>query len=142
MSLNARADNPGDGQVKQALTEAKRIAVVGLSPKPERDSNMVARYLQAHGYEIIPVNPVLDQVLGVKAYPDLASIPGPVDMVDVFRRSEFVPPIAQQAQDIGAKVLWLQLGVIHGQAAAAAREAGLLVVQDACLKVEHHRLLK
>ncbi len=141
MSLNSRADNPGDEQVKQALSEAKRIAVVGLSPKPERDSNMVARYLQAHGYEIIPVNPGLDEVLGVKAYPDLASIPGPVEVVDVFRRSEFVPPIAQEAQEIGAKVLWLQLGVVHDQAAAAAREAGLLVVQNACLKVEHHRLL-
>jgi len=139
MSLNSQAGNPGDEQVKQALREAKRIAVVGLSDNPGRDSHRVAKYLQEHGYEIIPVNPGVDRVLGAKSYPDLASIPGPVDVVDVFRRPEFVPPIAQAAREIGAKVLWLQLGVVHPQAAAAAREAGLLVVQDACLKVEHHR---
>ncbi|MCF8035009.1 MAG: CoA-binding protein [Desulfarculaceae bacterium] len=141
MSLNTRPDNPGDAPVKQALQEAKRIAVVGLSPKPFRASHQVAEYLQNHGYEIIPVNPTAEEILGAKCYPDLESIPGQVDVVDVFRRSEMVPPVAQAAAGIGAKVLWLQLDVIHDQAAQAARQAGLLVVQDACLKVEHHRLL-
>ncbi|MCB2225071.1 MAG: CoA-binding protein [Desulfarculaceae bacterium] len=141
MSLSSRPDNPPDLEVKKALQGAKRIAVVGLSDKPHRASNMVARYLLDRGYDIIPVNPALDEVMGLKSYPDLKSVPGPVDVVDVFRRSETVPPVAREAAEIGAKMLWLQLDVVHDQAAAAAREAGLMVVQNACLKVEHARLL-
>lgn len=141
MSLNSHQGNPSDGEVKQALAGLKRIAVVGLSDKPSRASYQVAQYLQSHGYEIIPVNPVADEILGCKAYPDLASIPGPVEIVDVFRRPEFLPEIAQEAVAVGAKVLWMQLEVINEAAAEVAREAGMLVVQDACLKIEHHRLL-
>ncbi len=141
MSLNSHPDNPGDNEVKQALTGLRRIAVVGLSDKPERASHQVAQYLQSHSYEIIPVNPVADEILGCQVYPDLASIPGPVEIVDVFRRPEFLPEIAREAVAVGAKVLWMQLDVVNEAAAATARQAGLLVVQNACLKVEHHRLL-
>lgn len=133
--------NPSDQALTEALGQTKTIAVVGLSPKPERDSHKVASYLQRAGYRIIPVNPAQQEILGEKCYPDLASIDRPVDLVDVFRRSEHVPPIAQAAQQIGAKVLWLQEGVIHNEAALAAAEAGLTVVQDSCLMVVHRRLL-
>ncbi len=134
------ADQFDDNTVREMLQEAKTIAVVGLSAKPQRDSHMVAAYLQKHGFRIIPVNPAESEILGETSYPDLEAIPEPVDIVDVFRRSEFVPEIARAAQAIGAKVLWLQLGVRHDQAADQARRAGLLVVQDRCLKVEHARL--
>jgi len=133
--------NPAPEEIKRLLETARSVAVVGLSPKPERDSYQVAKYLLEHGYRVIPVNPVVEEVLGQKSYPDLESLPGPVDVVDVFRRSEFVPPIAEQAVALGAKALWLQLGVRHDQAAALARDKGLLVVQDLCIKVMHHKLL-
>lgn len=132
---------PDDRALNELLQNTKTIAVVGLSPKPQRDSHMVAAYMQKAGYRIIPVNPVESQVLGQTCYPDLESIPEPIDMVDVFRRSEFVPPIAEQAIKINAKALWLQLGVRHDQAAEKAAQAGLVVVQDLCLKVEHSRLM-
>lgn len=141
MSLRTMPDNPGDQEVKDLLGQAKRIAVVGLSDKPERDSYRVARYLQDHGYEIIPVNPMAEEILGQKAYPDLASVPGPVDIVDVFRRSDAVPEIAEAAVKIKPKALWLQLDVQSQKAADLARGEGILVVQNACLKVEHHRLM-
>ena len=114
--------------------------MVGLSPRPERDSHDVAQYLQRQGYRIIPVNPNIDAVLGERAYPDLLSIPEPIDMVDVFRRSEEVEPIAEQAVAIGAKVLWLQLDVINEAAAAIATAGGLDVVMDRCTLREHQRL--
>ncbi len=133
--------NPAPEEIKRLLETARSVAVVGLSPKPERDSYQVAKYLLEHGYRVIPVNPVVEEVLGQKSYPDLGSLPEPVDIVDVFRRSEFVPPIAEQAVALGAKALWLQLGVRHDQAAALARDKGLLVVQDLCIKVMHHKLL-
>lgn len=141
MSLKNMLDNPGDPEVKELLSQVKRIAVVGLSDKPTRDSFRVARYLQDHGYEIIPVNPTVQEVLGQKSYPDLASVPGPVDLVDVFRRSDAVPEIAEAAVKIKPKALWLQLDVQSQKAADLARRHGIMVVQDACLKVEHHRLL-
>ena len=112
------------------LTNSKTIAVVGLSPRPERPSHYVALYLQEQGYRVIPVNPQLDNVLGEKCYPDLKSIPEPVDMVDVFRRSSLVGPIVDEAIEIGAKYIWMQDGVIDEQAAERAESAGLSVVMN------------
>jgi predicted CoA-binding protein len=115
--------------------------VVGLSDKPDRDSYMVAQYLQTHGYEIVPVNPSIEQVLGCKAYKTLAEVPGHIDIVDVFRRSEAVPPIVDEAIRLKAGAVWMQLGVTHEEAAKKAAAAGLTVVQGKCIKVEHRRLL-
>ena len=132
---------PSDQKMRELLEESRRIAVVGLSDKPDRDSYRVARYLQENGYEIIPVNPNIDQVLGVKAAASLEEIDGTVDIVDVFRKSEDVLPIAEAAVKIGAACLWLQLGVINDEAAKLAQDAGLEVVMDRCIKVEHARLV-
>lgn len=129
-----------DDTMRQALAQSKTVAVVGLSPKPDKDSHQVAAYLQRNGYRIIPVNPTVDEVLGEKSYPDLKAVPEKVDIVDVFRKPEAVPEIADQAIEIGAKILWTQLGVVHEEAAKRASDAGLTVIQDACMKVEHHRL--
>ena len=127
--------------VRDILKESKVIAVVGLSPKLERDSHKVAKYLQDQGYRIVPVNPRADTILGEKSYPDLASIPEKVDVVDIFRRSDDVPPVVDQAIDIGAKAVWMQLGIVNEDAAAKAREAGLGVVMDRCMLVEHRNLV-
>ena len=127
--------------VRDILEKSKVIAVVGLSPKPERDSHEVAKYLQGQGYRIVPVNPRADTILGEKSYPDLASIPGKVDVVDIFRRSDDVPPVVDQAIAIGAKAVWMQLGIVNEGAAAKAREAGLGVVMDRCMLVEHRNLV-
>ncbi len=131
---------PSDERMRQVLEDAKRIAVVGLSNKPERASYQVAAYLQSKGYEIIPVNPTIDEVLGQKAVPSLKDIEGEVDIVDVFRRSEEVPAVVDDAIAIGAKALWLQLGVIHEEAAQKAEDHGMDVIMDRCIKVEHARL--
>lgn len=125
--------------IKSILEESKTVAVVGLSPKEERDSHRVARYLQSQGYRVIPVNPSADEILGERSYPDLASVPEPIDVVDVFRRSEAVPEIVEEAIKVGAKAVWMQEGVIHEEAAARARQAGLQVVMDRCMMVEHRR---
>jgi uncharacterized protein len=130
----------GSYEVRDILRTARTIAVVGLSDKPDRPSNEVAAYLQAHGYRIIPVNPAVREVLGEKAYARLEEIPEKIDVVDVFRRPENVPEIVDDAIAIGAKVLWLQDGVIHDVAAAKARAAGLRVVMDKCMLREHRRL--
>ena len=127
--------------VRDIFEKSKVIAVVGLSPKPERDSHEVAKYLQDQGYRIVPVNPRADTILGEKSYPDLASIPEKVDVVDIFRRSDDVPPVVDQAIDIGAKAVWMQLGIVNEDAAAKAREAGLGVVMDRCMLVEHRNLV-
>ena len=127
--------------LRRILAETRSIAVVGLSPNWQRPSNFAAKYLQHHGYRIIPVNPAYDQVLGEKCYASLADIPEPVDVVDCFRRAADIPPLAEAAIAIGAKVLWLQLGVINLAAAQRARAAGLEVVMDRCIKIEHARLL-
>lgn len=116
------------------------MAVVGLSPKPERPSYRVASYLAEHGYNIIPVNPNVPQILGKTSYPNLSSIPETVEVVDIFRRSEEVMPIVEEAIEIGAKAVWLQEGIINEEAAAKAREAGLLVVMDKCMLKEHQCL--
>lgn len=134
-------ENPGDDELRALLIRARRIAVVGLSPDPTRPSHDVAAYLLRQGYDVIPVNPAVREVLGRRAYPDLAAVPGPVDIVNVFRRPEAVPEVADAAVGTGAGTLWLQLGVIHPDAARRARAAGLAVVMDRCLKVEHRRLL-
>ena len=133
--------NPLDDEVRGLLESAKTIAVVGLSNKPERDSYKVADYLLQHGYTVIPVNPVLDEVLGLKSYPDLKSIPQPVDIVDIFRKVEFIPGLVDDAIDIEAKAVWMQLGLASNAAAQKARDAGLQVVQSKCIKIEHKKLM-
>jgi predicted CoA-binding protein len=122
------------------LTEYKRVAMVGLSANPFRPSHFVAIYLISKGFEVIPVNPREKTILGRTCYASLKEIPGPVDIVDVFRDPSAVPAIVDEAIEIGAKVLWLQLGVIHEAAADRAREAGMTVVMDRCMKIEHGRL--
>ena len=129
-----------DAEIKQLIEETKRIAIVGLSNKPERDSYKVAEYLQKIGKEIIPVNPVINEVLGVKAVASLKEIEGTVDMVDVFRSPDQVMPIAEEAVEIGAKSLWLQLSVVNEEAAKFASGKGLKVVMDHCIKIDHKRL--
>ena len=129
----------GGDAVAQILRVAKTIAVVGLSSNPMRASYGVAEYLKSAGYRIIPVNPNETEVLGEKAYARLEDVPEPVDIVDVFRRAEEVPAVAESAIRIGAKVLWMQLGIENAVAAEKARGAGLVVVEDSCLMVEHKR---
>ena len=119
----------------------KKIAIVGLSNKPDRDSYKVAKYLQEAGYEIIPVNPVVDEVLGVKAVRSLEELPTSVDLIDVFRRSEETVPVAKMAVKTGAKVFWLQLGIENEEAERIAREGGMEVVMNRCIKIEHARLI-
>jgi predicted CoA-binding protein len=124
-------------EITNLLTRTKVIAIVGLSPKPDRPSHEIAQFLLARGYDIIPVNPACVEILGRPCYPDLAAVPRAVDMVDVFRKSEDVLPIAQDAIRIGAKSLWLQLGVINPQATVLAEAAGLIVVENLCIKIEY-----
>ena len=125
---------------KTILEQVKVLAVVGLSRRESRPGYYVPAYMHAAGYRIIPVNPYLKEALGEKAYPDLVSIPEPVDMVVIFRRSEDVPPVVDDAIEIGAKVVWMQLGIINEEAATKARAAGMQVVMDACIKIDHQRL--
>lgn len=134
--------NPSAAELRTILTQARTIAVVGLSDKPQRDSHAVAQYLQRQGYRIIPVNPVVPEVLGEKSYPSLSAIPESthIDIVDIFRRSEEVPPVVDEAIARGAKVVWMQLGVEHPDAAAKARAAGATVVENACIMVQHRTL--
>jgi predicted CoA-binding protein len=126
--------------IDDLLAGARTIAVVGLSNKRYRASYGVSEYLKSAGYKIIPINPQEDQVLGERAYPDLDSVPEPVDIVDIFRRSEFVPEIVDAAIRIGAKAVWMQETVRHEEAAAKARAAGLAVVMDRCILKDHRRL--
>jgi uncharacterized protein len=133
--------SPSDDEIIEILRPPKTIAVVGISDKPERDSHDVAKYLQDQYYRVIPVNPTLDRVLNRPCYPSLRDIPERVDIVDIFRRSEAVPEIVDEAIEIGAKVVWMQLGVVHEAAAEKAEQAGLKAVMYRCIKVEHRRLL-
>ena len=119
--------------IKTVLTTSKTIAVVGISPDPSRASYGVASYLQSAGYRIVPVRPDGEEILGEKVYRTLTDIPFPVDIVDVFRKPETVPPIAREAVEIGARILWLQEGVGNPEAESIAREAGLTVVSDLCM---------
>ena len=125
--------------IDEILEKTKTIAVVGISNKPERPSYGVSAQMQRRGYRIVPVNPVLKEVLGETCYPSLKEIPFPVDMVNVFRASEFVPKIVEETISIGAKYLWLQEGVIHPEAMAHAEANGIRVVADLCLYKEHLR---
>ena len=126
--------------LRRILTDYKRVAMVGLSDDWSRPSNFAAKYLLDHGFEVIPVNPKYPEILGQKCYADLRDIPDPVDIVDLFQRVERIPPFVDQAIEIGAKVAWMQLGIIHEEAAQKARDAGLEVVMDRCMKIEYARL--
>ena len=125
--------------LRRILEDYRTIAIVGLSKNWQRPSNFAAKYLQEHGYRVIPVNPVYDEVLGEVCYPSLADIPEAVDVVDCFRGAEEIPSLAQEAIDIKAKVLWTQLEIVHYEAADKAKAAGLDVVMDRCMKIEHAR---
>lgn len=127
--------------IEDILKRSRVIAVVGLSNRPDRPSHRVARYLQEQGYRIIPVNPRLQEpVLGERPYPDLESLPEPVDIVDIFRRPEEVPPVVEGALRIGAPVVWMQLGISHQEAGERARAAGVQVIMDRCIMIEHQTL--
>jgi hypothetical protein len=130
-----------ENEIREVLLEARTIAVVGLSANPERDSNGVARYLQRSGYTIIPVNPNLNgPVLGVHSYASLAEVPVPIDIVDIFRRPDAVLPIVDEAVKVSARVVWMQLGIESLEAAQRAQAAGLKVVMNRCIAIEHRRL--
>ena len=130
-------------QLSDLLKTAKTIAIVGLSPKENRPSNLVARYLLNAGYTIFPVNPGQSEVLGRRCYPSLGSLPASVDIVDIFRRSEEVPAIVEEAlrMDPLPRAIWMQQGIVHQEAAALARSKGVLVVMDRCIKIDHANLL-
>lgn len=130
-------ENPSDGVMRQLLIEARTIAVVGASSNPERSSYGIMQRLQQLGYRTIPVNPFQTEVLGERAYASLEDVPVPIDVVNVFRRSEYTPAIADQAVKIGARALWLQQGVSNEDAASRASAGGLLVVMDACIATLH-----
>ncbi|MCK5436610.1 MAG: CoA-binding protein [Desulfobulbaceae bacterium] len=130
-----------DTDIADILKKYRTIAVVGLSPKPARPSNEVAGYMIEAGYTIIPVNPGQTEILGRKCYPDLISIPDSVDVVNIFRRSEDIMPIVDDAVRINASVVWMQLGIVNEEAAARARSSGLTVIMDRCIKVDHENLV-
>ncbi|MGO4182388.1 CoA-binding protein [Paenibacillus sp. TAF43_2] len=134
-------ENPTREHIKGILENSMTVAVVGLSDNPERVSYMVSEAMQAKGYTIIPVNPNADSILGQKSYASLKDIPVPVDIVNVFRRSEHTPPVAEEAVAIGAKTFWLQLGIANEEAASIAAAGGLEVIMDRCIKVEDSILL-
>jgi predicted CoA-binding protein len=128
--------------MKDILLSTKTVASVGLSSNMEKVSYAVGSYLQSQGYRVIPVNPTADEILGEKSYPDLESIPEKIDVVQVFRRPEDIPPIVESAIKIGAKVVWMQEGIVNEEAAQMAREAGLQVVMDACMRATHQLLVR
>jgi len=134
--------SPSDEEVRSVLTTARTIAIVGLSDKPERDSNEVARYLRSQGYRIVPVNPGIGEAVGERSYPTLSAIPAhrKIDIVDVFRRSDQVPPVVDEAIARSVPVVWMQLGVEHAEAAARARAAGVIALENRCIMAEHRRL--
>lgn len=127
--------------IRNLLHTVKTVAIVGLSDKKERASNFVASYLKSEGYRIIPVNPMVKEVFGEKSYPDLKSIPVPVDIVDIFRRADEIVPIVKQAIEIKAKAIWMQLQIVNREAADLARANGLTVIMDKCIKIEHGRFI-
>jgi uncharacterized protein len=129
-----------DGSLRALLRDTRNIAVVGLSSKPWRDSFRVAGYLQHEGYRIVPVNPNESEVLGEPAYPSLSEVPDRIDLVDVFRQADYTPAVAREAVQVGAKTLWLQLGIVSEEAGRIAVEGGLSVIMGICLMTEHRRL--
>lgn len=130
-----------DQTMKDILLSTRTIASVGLSSNTEKESYWIVSYLKEQGYHVIPVNPTATEILGEKAYPDLESVPEKIDVVQVFRKSEDVPPIVDDAIRVGAKVVWMQEGIVNEQAAQKARQAGLQVVMDACMRATHRRLI-
>lgn len=134
------ADDTSIDALRRILATSRTIAVVGLSAQWHRPSYFAAKYMAEHGYTVVPVNPSYDEVMGLRCWPTLEAIPHPVDMVDCFRRAEEIPAITDSAIAIGAKVLWMQLGIVHADAKARAQAAGLDVVSDRCVKIEHARL--
>ena len=132
---------PSDAELKEILTSTHTIAVVGLSAKVDRPAHQIPAFLQRHGYRIIPVNPTIQEALGEKAHPELRAVPDPVDAVLVFVRSEAVPPVVEQAIEIGARTVWMQEGIVNLEAAEHARAAGLTVVMDRCMRTTWQRLL-
>lgn len=137
--------NPSDAEIRRILSEPATVAVIGCSNRPERDSLRIAKLLKRKGFKVIPVNPRLEpdallEALGERCYPDLASIPEPVDIVDVFRRPEYLPQVASDAVAKGARILWCQLGVVNLEAATLAQAAGMTVVMDRCPAIEYSRL--
>lgn len=131
-----------DPDLKRLFETVRTIAVVGCSPKPERPGHYVAKYLQDLGFRVIPVNPGQTEILGEKCYASLRDIPEPVDMVDCFRRAEDIPPIVEDAITIGAKFIWMQLGIVNEEAAQRALDAGIEVVMDRCPKIDYPRLFR
>ncbi len=131
------AFNGTSEEIVQVLKQSKTIAVVGMSPKPDRPSHDVAKYLMDHGFEVIPVNPGQSEILGRKCYRSLKDVPGEIDIVDIFRPSDAVPEIVEEAVARGAKTIWMQLGIVNNAAAERAKAAGMTVVMNKCLKVEH-----
>ncbi len=130
-----------ENDIRTILTLYKTVAVVGMSTKPDRPAQQVPLYLKAQGYHIVPVNPNASEIAGLEAYPNLQSIPEKVEVVDIFVRAEDVPPIVEDAIKIGAKVVWMQEGIINPAAARRAEEAGLIAVQDMCMRAMHRYLL-
>ncbi len=133
---------PSSEEIEEILQDSKRIAVVGLSPKSHRDSNKVAKYLIEHGYEVIPVNPGQQRILDRPCYKTLEDIPFDVDVADLFLNPTRIPPVVDQCIRIGVKVIWMQMGIVHNQAAAKAREAGIKVVMNRCIMREHETFTK
>ncbi len=130
-----------DSDLKEILQSAKTIASVGLSSNPNKESYRIASYLKAQGYRVIPVNPTAPEIMGETSYPDLQSVPEKIDVVQVFRKPEDVPPVVDDAIKAGAKVIWMQEGIVHEEAAEKARQAGLQVVMDTCMRVAHRTLI-
>lgn len=130
-----------DDGLRRLLESAKTIVVVGASPKPWRDSGEIAKYLVNHGYTVFPVNPKYDEVLGMKTYPDIKSIPHAADIIDIFRNPDHIDDVIDDAITTGAKAIWMQLNVVNEAAARKAEAAGLMVVMDRCIAVEHRRLM-
>ena len=133
-------NNPSSDEIREILNHCQTIAIVGLSPKEQRDSNMVARYLKLNGFKIVPVNPGQKEILGEKCYKNLLEIPFRPDMVNLFLNPKRVPEAVDQAMKIKTDVIWMQLGVVHNQAAGKAREEGIKVIMNKCIKTEHERM--
>lgn len=133
--------NPANEEIRDLLARARTIAVVGLSPRPERPSHRIARRLQSWGYRVVPVRPALAEVLGEKAYPRLADVPHRIDLVDVFRAAERIGPVVDECIALGLPAIWIQEGIVNEPAAERARAAGMFVVMDRCISVEHRRLM-
>lgn len=132
--------NATEEEIRNLLQNARTIAVVGISPKEERDSHKVAKYLIEQGYTVYAIRPGCKEILGQPCYRELRNLPGPVDIVDIFRRPDAIPDVVDQAIEIGAKAIWMQLGLANNAAADTARAAGLQVVMNKCIKIEHLRM--